>query len=56
MIFEPQPGSPAIDEGSNATCLPVDQRGVKRPQDGNGNGTSICDIGAVEARPQSSGV
>lgn len=52
VIFEPQPGSPAIDQGGgNATCRPVDQRGVKRPKDGDSNGTSICDIGSVEARP-----
>ncbi|CAA9448869.1 MAG: hypothetical protein AVDCRST_MAG78-3163 [uncultured Rubrobacteraceae bacterium] len=56
VIFEPQPGSPAIDEGSNATCRPVDQRDVKRPKDGDSDGTAICDVGAVEARPPSSGV
>lgn len=43
----PVEGSPAIDSGP-ATCLPEDQRGVKRPQDGDGNGTQICDRGAVE--------
>ena len=35
-------GSPALDAGS-ASCMPTDQRGVKRPQ---GPG---CDIGAYEA-------
>lgn len=49
----PQSGSPAIDAGDDAVCAadPVnglDQRGTLRPQDGNGDGTPICDIGAVE--------
>lgn len=38
-------GSPAIDAGDPALCLPTDQRGVARPQ---GNG---CDIGAFEYVP-----
>ncbi len=29
-------------------CLPNDQRGVSRPQDGDGDGYSLCDTGAVE--------
>ncbi len=41
-------GSPAIDAGDNATCLPTDQRGVSRPLDGNGDGIAVCDIGAYE--------
>jgi CSLREA domain-containing protein len=45
-------GSPAIDAGSG-DCPPpaTDQRGVSRPQDGDGNGSSICDIGAFELEP-----
>jgi CSLREA domain-containing protein len=35
-------GSPAIDAGDNATCLPTDQRGVTRPQG------PACDMGAFE--------
>lgn len=46
------PGSPAIDAGT-AACPPiaVDQRGAPRPSDGNADGLSVCDIGAVEAPP-----
>jgi hypothetical protein len=47
------PGSAAIDAGDDGVCEadPVnhlDQRGVERPQDGNGDGTASCDIGAFE--------
>ena len=47
-----RPGSPAIDAGSNAYCLPDDQRGIARPYDGDNSGTAVCDIGAVEAEHQ----
>jgi CSLREA domain-containing protein len=39
--------SQAIDAGS-PSCPPTDQRGEPRPQDGNGDGVSACDIGAFE--------
>jgi hypothetical protein len=47
-------GSPALDAwydgsvGSGASCPRYDQRGVHRPQDGNGDGIAKCDIGALE--------
>ncbi|MCC6179625.1 MAG: right-handed parallel beta-helix repeat-containing protein [Chloroflexi bacterium] len=44
------PGSPAIDAGTNQGCPAADQRGVTRPQDGNGDGSSLCDIGAYEVQ------
>lgn len=54
------PGNPAIDTGSGqynpATdigCPSQDQQNVPRPQDGDGNGTAICDRGASEFTPDS---
>ena len=43
-----QSGSPAIDSANPATCESDDARGYSRPQDGDLNGTSICDRGALE--------
>jgi hypothetical protein len=43
-----QPGSPAVDAGSDASCPAVDQRGTARPIDGNRDGVATCDIGAYE--------
>ncbi|WP_420643922.1 choice-of-anchor Q domain-containing protein [Candidatus Leptofilum sp.] len=42
------PESPAIDAANPNVCPPNDQRYFSRPFDGDNNGTSICDIGAVE--------
>jgi hypothetical protein len=41
--------SPVIDAGNGAACYITDQRGAVRGGDGNGDGTSGCDMGAVEA-------
>lgn len=48
-------GSPAIDAGNpvavgstTTACPTTDQRGVARPQDGNADGHTRCDIGAYE--------
>ncbi|MEH2305777.1 choice-of-anchor D domain-containing protein [Nostoc sp.] len=43
--FSLQPGSPAIDAGSNIFNSITN----KTPQDGDGNGTAVIDIGAYEA-------
>jgi CSLREA domain-containing protein len=40
--------SPALDAGSNGSCLLDDQYGYARPQDGNGDGVFTCDMGAYE--------
>jgi CSLREA domain-containing protein len=44
------PGSPAVDAGIGG-CIAQDQRGVTRPQDGNGDGVAVCDLGAYELTP-----
>ncbi|WP_395375858.1 choice-of-anchor Q domain-containing protein [Marinicella sp. W31] len=44
----PLMGSPVIDMGDDLLCAELDQRGELRPEDGNEDGFSICDIGAVE--------
>jgi CSLREA domain-containing protein len=60
--YTPLPNSPLVDAGTPVApgvppmpvvpgqypCAPIDQHGVARPEDGNGDGTPVCDIGAVE--------
>jgi hypothetical protein len=43
--------SPVVDAGATALCLADDARGTSRPQDGNGDGQPVCDIGAHELLP-----
>ena len=43
-----QENSPAIDNGSPASCPNTDQRGGLRPADGDHDGDAVCDIGAYE--------
>jgi CSLREA domain-containing protein len=45
-----RPGSPAIDAGMG-DCAGTDQRGIARPQDRNGDGVAVCDLGAYELIP-----
>jgi hypothetical protein len=40
--------SPAIDAGDNSALLATDQRGYPRLADGDGDGSAIVDLGAVE--------
>ena len=40
--------SAAVDTGTNADLEPVDLDGVTRPQDGNGDGIAVVDMGAYE--------
>jgi CSLREA domain-containing protein len=42
--------SPAIDLMPASACVSVDQRGLPRPRDGNGDGASRCDSGAFEVQ------
>jgi len=44
----PLTGSAAIDSGDPTAPAATDQRGVARPQDGNGDSTLVFDIGSVE--------
>lgn len=46
--YQLQAGSPAVEAGTNASCPGVDQRGKRRPMDGDDDGVNECDLGAVE--------
>ncbi|MCY2987972.1 MAG: S8 family serine peptidase, partial [Planctomycetota bacterium] len=43
------PGSPAVDAGDPAAYSNTDQRGISRPQDGDGQFGARTDLGAVES-------
>lgn len=43
-------GSKTIDWGVKNGCPATDQRGKARPQNGDGKGNSVCDIGAFEKK------
>ncbi|MCY2991124.1 MAG: FG-GAP-like repeat-containing protein [Planctomycetota bacterium] len=43
-----QPGSPALDRGSDPDAITLDQRGYRRPEDGDLVGAAVSDIGAFE--------
>ena len=58
-VFEPLPGSDAIDNGIGTAppeCVARDQIGGARPLDGNGDGVARCDVGAIEFDPTGIGV
>lgn len=45
-----QPGSAAIDAGTDTGCPATDQRNILRPIDGDNDNTATCDIGAHESQ------
>jgi hypothetical protein len=50
-MLVPGAGSLAIDIGGDThQALPVDARGMARPQDGNGDGVGFVDAGAIEVK------
>ncbi|MFH1084574.1 MAG: choice-of-anchor Q domain-containing protein, partial [Chloroflexota bacterium] len=50
--FRLRPGSAAIDVGSADAAPTNDLDGFHRPQDGDGDGYAVHDLGAYERMPQ----
>jgi len=48
MTHALDPASPAIDAGEGIVWITTDQRGIARPQDGNGDRVAFFDIGSYE--------
>ena len=48
LALRPSIDSPVIDAGDDEVCTDYDQNGVKRPQDGDGDGRPECNLGAIE--------
>ena len=53
LTLAPRADSVAIDAGVNSECAAVDQRGVSRPEDGDGNGNARCDSEPSSSRRRS---
>ncbi|MDJ0785080.1 MAG: DUF4347 domain-containing protein, partial [Desulfosarcinaceae bacterium] len=51
MTHLPLGGSPVVDAGTATGPPVVDQRGISRPLDGDGDTTAAVDIGAIEVEP-----
>ncbi|MBE7494575.1 MAG: hypothetical protein HS117_06495 [Verrucomicrobiaceae bacterium] len=52
QTMPPLPGSPVLDAGgTDSSPFTTDQRGAPRVADGDGNGSALVDIGAVEVTP-----
>ena len=51
-VVRPFADSALVDAGSTADCPEADTRSVARPQDGNQDGVTGCDIGAAELLPE----
>lgn len=48
LTHHPLSQSGLIDAGDSLACTPTDQRGIRRPKDGDESDTAECDIGSVE--------